>query len=251
MMPLTKVVDDLYRLLGLEKPVLAPVFVTDVVANAINGALQEIYRLVGEFFRYTNQVDLVYGGGSHPLSMVTMSIHESTKIIEIVAPDGVTRLRPLNRRQELDHYVQTYNPAAAAGSPEAFWVERTYSSTPGAMIHIAPPALSSVAITLKATTTFELPRLDPAVIVAYTEASGGDGGTSLNSVELPIPLDWIETYLMPLARKQASRSHYWIMKEEQAGYEADYQAAVEELKALNPKPKSDSSTQSDPNQGHA
>ena len=248
MLPLTKVVDDLYRLLGMELPVNVPTFVADVATNSINGAMQEIVALVGEFFRFSTPLTVTVTAGTNEQAV---TLAESTKVIEVIRPDGV-RLRPLNRIQEFDNYLAQFNPQAVTGTPEAYWLERTWNSTPGAILHIVPGA-GGTSLVLKATTTYELPILTVATVTAYTVAgSGNDGGASLNATPFPIPYDWVESYLIPLARKQASRSHYWILNDPQElqMYEKDYESAVASLRLLNPKPLEDQEVAVDPQQGH-
>lgn len=248
MMHISKVVDDLYRLLGMEQPIQAPSFVADVATNAINAGIQDIFRETGEFFRFTTHVPVTFGGGSNNTLNQPLNIQESTRVIEIIGPDGVTRLRPLNRKQELDWYIATYNPDAQDGFPEAYWLERTYEDSPRAIIHITPGAVQATPITLSVITTFEVPFLDSTLVGNYS-SNPSMGRAALDAVELPIPLDWTETYLMPLARGHAMRSHYWIMKDEAQMYSADYDKAIEKLKLLNPKPREDFDTEVDPQQG--
>jgi len=250
MLNLSKVVDDLYRLLGMEQPVNAPSFVADVATNAINAAVQDIFRETGEFFRFTTHSSLTFGGAGNDASKQSLSIEESTRVIEIIGPDGITRLRPLNRKEELDWYAPTYNPSAATGHPEAFWLERTYGANPGAIVHITPPSLTTTALMLTVVTTFEIPELSGELVAAYS-SNHETGATALNAVILPIPMDWMETYLMPLARGHAMRSHYWILKDEAQMFSADYDKAIEKLKLLNPKPREDFDTQVDSQQGRS
>jgi hypothetical protein len=248
MLSLSKVVDDLYRLLGMEQPIHAPAFVSDVATNAINAAIQDIFRETGEFFRFTNSFPITFGGGTNNTSAQPLDIEESTRIIEVIAPDGITRLRPLNRRQELDHYASTFNPDAVIGSPEAYWLERTYMQNTGSILHIVPSSLSATPILLKVVTTFEVPELSSTIVANYS-SDAPNGEANLNAVSLPIPLDWVETFLMPLARGHAMRSHYWILKDEAQMFSADYEKAIAKLQALNPKPREDADTRPDPSQG--
>jgi hypothetical protein len=250
MLHLSKVVDDLYRLLGMEQPVNAPSFVADVATNAINAAVQDIFRETGEFFRFTTHSSVTFGGTGNNASKQSLNIQESTRVIEIIGPDEISRLRPLNRQQELDWYAPTFNPSAAIGHPEAFWLERTYGANPGAILHITPPALAQTALSLKVITTFEIPELDGALVANYS-SNHETGAAALNAVILPIPMDWMETYLMPLARGHAMRSHYWILKDEAQMFSADYDKAIAMLKLLNPEPREDFDTQVDPQQGRS
>jgi len=233
-LPITKVREDLYRLLGMEEPINAPAFVADVVANAINAAIQDIFRETGEYFRYTQTHSLTYGGSGRDTSKAELPIEPSTNIIRVRV--GGRNLRPLARRQEVDYYAATYNPSAASGTPEAYFLERTYDGEAGAILHITPPALAGVALVASVDTTFEVPHISAADL---TNAS----------ISLPVPLSWVETYLMPLSRGHAMRSHYWIMKDEAAMYSADYEKAIANLKLLNPKPKADNDTRPQPEQG--
>jgi len=248
MLNLSKVVDDLYRLLGMEQPVNAPAFIADVATNAINAAIQDIFRETGEFFRFTTYTNVTFGSNSSNVANQPLNIQESTRVIEVIGPDGITRLRPLNRKEELDWYAATYNPSATAGSPEAFWLERTYTANPGSILHITPSAVSGTPLTVTVVTTFEVPELDGTLVANYS-ANNSTGAAALNAVTLPIPLDWMETYLMPLARGHAMRSHYWILKDEAQMFSADYDKAIEKLKLLNPKPREDFDTEVDPQQG--
>lgn len=233
-LPISKVRDDLYRLLGMEEPINAPAFVADVVANAMNAALQDIFRETGEYFRFTQTHNLTFGGAGRSQDAIELNIEPSTNLIRVV--NGGRNLRPLARRQEVDYYASTYNPEAVEGTPEAYFLERTYSGTPSAILHITPKALVGTPLQVAVETTFEIPHLSSEDLTD-------------DSINLPVPLAWVESYLMPLARGHAMRSHYWIMKDEAALYSADYDKAIANLKLLNPKPKQDSDTKPTGEQG--
>lgn len=218
----------------MEQPFNAPTFIADVVAIAINSAIQDIFNAVGEYFRFTGGTTLTFGGAGNSRDTKHLTIQQSTHVIEVL--NGIKRLHPLNRRAELDHYSSTYNPGAVDGTPEAFWLERTHDTDPGATLHITPPAPADTPVTLNIVTTFEIPHISSADI-------------SNDEIELPIPNDWVEIYLLPLARGHAMRSHYWIQKESAALYSADYDKAIAALALLNPKPREDKDTAPDPNQG--
>jgi len=231
-LPISKVRDDLYRLLGMEEPINAPDFVADIAANAINAALQNIFSETGNLFTATQTTILVFGGANNSTNAKSFQIDPGTKIVRVLLNDRP--LRSVARRQEIDSYKETYSPNAQNGMPEAYYLERTYSSgTPGAILHIMPGATEGTAITITIETTIPVPRITADELED-------------DSIILPIPHDWAETFLIPLARGHAMRSHYWIMKDEAALYSADFDRAMASLKGLNPRPAEDQDTTTDP-----
>lgn len=231
-LPISKVRDDLCRLLGMEEPINAPDFIGDVVANSINAAIQNIFSETGNLFTATQVTQLTFGGTGNPTNAKSFPIDPGTKIIRVLL--NGRPLRSVARRQEIDTYKDTYNPDAQEGTPEAYYLERTYDNgTPGAILHIMPGALQGTALVVQVETTVPVPRIT---------ADDLDD----DSLILPIPHDWTETFLIPLARGHAMRSHYWIMKDEGAMYAADFDRALAALKGLNPRPAEDQDTTTDP-----
>lgn len=211
----------------------APVFVADVVSNAINAALQNIFSETGNLFTATDKQELVFGGsGGASKTAKHFPIDPGTKIVRALYNNKP--LRSVARRQEVDSYVETYSPSAQEGTPEAYYLERTYEEgTPGGILHIMPGAAGSQPLTITLETTIPVPRVTAVDLEDDT-------------IILPIPHDWTETYLIPLARGHAMRSHYWILKDEAALYTADFERAMAALKALNPRPSEDQDTIPEP-----
>lgn len=209
----------LLRLVYAEVSATTPAYIHEDAAMAFNGAYQLLWASpkTGYFTEESATVSIVDGTSAYALPASTL------KLI------GPTRLRGYDLI-EVEQYANFQRPALiglsldATGTPRIFHLdcERADSSLADFV---------SVTLRLKPTPDFS----DTLTYTASTHPPSFSAcDLEVDTGSMPAPQEYFESVILPIARRNMSRSHWFRNKEAVPGIDADYQSALSLLGLLNP-----------------
>jgi len=193
--------NDLLRKLYIEDPTaLAGVILTGLqndCVDAINRAFQTIWTAPYDFFR-KKHFDFNTASGTQEYTL-------DQALQEIIGPvkvnGGTPHLRPIKDRGDFDNYATRFQGsltnAVANAQPVAYYLERLWQdgadSTVVKMLFTPTPD-TAYSIDFEGSTEA------PSFTLAELQAEP----------DLPIPHNYVESILLPVARLFVARSHYFM-----------------------------------------
>lgn len=208
--------NDLLSKLGYEDYTLAPALALQDCVVAINGALQML-QTAGQDYFTREKLTTAFGIG---VGMVALAKTIQT-VIGPVRWNDIKPLRALASRGELDQYDRIYlgssSYGAAAGTPQAYWIENIKSGTTGDInqINLWLVPVPSVAGNLVS----EIINDAAAYVVADLSGSG----------VIPVAQAYTESIFLPIARMLVTRSSQFSRPSILPGLTTDYQVAMQRL----------------------
>lgn len=217
-MTLNDLKEDLLRKLWLENPANAPAYILPDVASAINRAYQLLWSSKDDFFRReTATVATTIGAPTIALPAAVQEVLGPVRI------SGGLPLVPLRDEGDYNMASSLYPDASGTGTPRYYYTRRTRAATADNVTIVlallpVPDAVASILI--------DVANEAPAFTVAQF--------TAAPSTVLPIPHNYAELYLQPIARKCVTTSHFFWDKDKQAQIDNDYQEALAALGIADP-----------------
>lgn len=226
------VVDDLFRMWGIEKPCATTLSVRERAITDLNAAMQTIWSFsknVDFWTRTTELVTVPAGIGSILLS------NDIQNVLSPCRTEADNRpLAPLHSIDELEnfsiYYLGGLTHAQATGTPTSFYVERdnqTGNDPARCTLHLAPTPV--VDTTVKLDVIKECPRF------SWKDYE--------NCSRIPIPHQYIESILLPITRYRSSNYRLFYDKEGKSAIFEEYQMALGQLGANDPIPTWDKTEQ--------
>jgi hypothetical protein len=218
-MTLKELRDDLLRKVWVEYPNTAPDFVFEDVTIAINAALQIMWSGPVDYFRRTK---------------TTFSLTTAEKVCDqnvqevigpvIIASTGAEIIRALDQ-QQFTFAAQRHLGSAAMDSavPIIYWVDAERQSADDSVkvtMRFSPTPAASTSITMIVAT--EAPSYSVATV------------TSANAEVVPIPHKYVESILLPLARNEIAKSHWFWDDKNRAPLKESAGLAMALLSSLDP-----------------
>ena len=201
------------------------------VVSAINRAFQMIWTAPksSHFTRKHFTFSVVGGTSSYALDSTLQAVLGPVKL------DGATpHLRAITERGDFDNYPTRFkgalSNAAASGRPEAYFLERLFADAAEATtvnMLLTPTPDTSYSADFEG--SIEAPNFTLAEIDA--------------DVALPMPHQYVESILQPIARMYITRSHFFMADRRQAEIQAftmDYAEARRQIGATDPLVPEDS-----------
>lgn len=231
MMTRRQIRDDILRRAWIERPEAAPAHVLADVATAVNQTLQTLHLMPGaEFFRLRSWEVTVPGGQrSVELPAAVQTVRQVRRVT------SGKELRPVSTRSDILHYARRFLGADAEepGLPAAYWLESGESGvledSVASTLHVAPAPAAATALEVRAEA--EAPRYTAADM--ESEAEG-----------IAAPHGYIESLVLPLARRQASRFSWFAGGDAAAArLDDDAAAALAALGLAAPWKQPESATQ--------
>lgn len=217
---LASIAGDLVRKLGYASLSVAPASAPDDIAKALNWALQTMWQ-AGEdwFLRETLSVALTAGVSLYSLP------DEVRSVLGPVRLAGGAPLRRLESRGEVSDYALLYlgqsSRALAAATPQAFYVEHGRQSGDDAhavRLHIVPPP-SVLAVAGHS----------PLAVEGVSECPAYTADDLEEEDAVPVPDQFTESILLPLARLAVTRSELFSRPDALPRIEADAERALAAL----------------------
>ena len=198
--------NDLLRKLYIEDPsALSGVILTGLQADcvdAINRAFQTLWTAPADFFRRKHfQFATVSGTQEYTLEQGVQEVLGPVKV-----NGGTPHLRPVKDRGDFDNYATRFQGSltnvVSNAQPKAYYLERLWQDA-------ADSAVCKMLLT---------PTPDTAYTIDFegsTEAPSFTLAELQAEPDLPIPHNYVEGILLPVARLFACRSHYFMAAERQ------------------------------------
>lgn len=218
-MKVNEAIDSMYEVFGIPNNASAPDIMRRRIFNDLNSAMQLLWTKGHRLLDY-------YTRGEETIT-VTANQKEtllSDNIQSVLGPvrraDGML-LRPIRTRGEYDNYASIYAgsiTALAGAPPQAYFIDQNRGSAPDATsisIFVVPVP------TVNTTLTLEVSLRAPAFTTAdYT-----------NQTQIPIPHNYAETLLLPIARYLVCSSLFFADKSKQREplLKAEYDRALQTL----------------------
>ena len=222
-MSLCQVVHELYMLWGIDCPKNAPKFAVRRALNDVNAALQMVWNQAENRSYWTNEtITLTLTDGQNTLNL-------DDSIQNVVGPCRLASshraLTPIGSINELENFADLYLDGAALATPIAYHIERLSQSGPDparCIFHVTP-TVQGANVNLLLDIVREAPRftvedLDTCPLI-------------------PIPHQYVETLLLPIARYRASGFvMLFTAKDQTDQINREYQEARVELGLADPLP---------------
>ena len=216
-------IDSIYEVFGLPGNAAAPTIMKRRIFNDLNSAMQLLWakgnRLFDFYTRRNQTVTIQANAASVELSDDVQSVLGS-----VATGSPRVLLRPIRSRGEYDAFYSIYANSLttlANATPQAYYVEATRSASgPDATtITLFVVPRPSVTTNLEMEVTLKAP--------SFTEA---DYNAS-PSTSIPIPHNYAETLLLPIARYVACSSLFFADKSKQREpqLKAEYDRALQSL----------------------
>ena len=219
-MTVTSAIDSMYEVFGLPGNSAAPLIMKRRIFSGLNEAMQVLWskghRLLDFYTRSEGSVTFAPGVGTMELNSSTQSVVGPVRR----ASDNVL-LRPISTRGEYESFHSIYANSLTAltpAPPQAYFIEATRSSGADAtaltMFVVPVPAVSTQ---IKYGASLTAPR--------FTESD------YTNAVSIPVPHDYAESILLPIARYLVSSSLFFAdkAKQREPALKADYERALATL----------------------
>jgi len=223
-MNVTQAIDAIYEVFGIPNNASAPEIMRRRIFNDLNSALQLIWskghRLLDYYTRQTITATITANSNNVVLSDSVSAVLGPVKRVS----DGLG-LRPIRTRGEYDSFASIYAGSLTAltgAPPQAYFIDEKRPD---------PDASDSTKITLSVVPTptantslsIEVSLKAPAFTVS-------DYGTN-PAIVIPIPHNYAETLLLPIARYLSSSSLFFADKSKQREplLKAEYDRALKTL----------------------
>jgi hypothetical protein len=220
-MTVTQAIDSIYEVFGIPSNSAAPEIMRRRIFNDLNSAMQLLWSKGHRFLDFYTRREI-----SATILANTYSADLSDDVQSVIGPvrNGTTLLRPIASRGEFDNYHSIYAgslTALAPGTPQAYFIEALRPSS-GAdattlKIYIVPAAAATPIV------------LNLAVAIKAPTFTTSD--YSAGNVNIPIPHNYAETLLLPIARYLACSSLFFADKSKQREpqLKAEYDRALQTL----------------------
>lgn len=218
-MKVNEAIDAMYEVFGVPNNAAAPDIMRRRIFNDLNSSLQLLWtkghRLLDYYTR--SEITITIPSGSNNVSL-------PDSVQSVLGPvrrsDGII-LRPISSRGEYENYHAIYLGSVAAsapGTPQAYFIEAGTNTGPDASLltlFIVPRPLTNIDI--KAGVSLNAPSF---TIANYTTPT-----------EIPIPHNYAETLLLPIARYLVCSSLFFADKSKQREplLKAEYDRAMQTL----------------------
>jgi hypothetical protein len=220
-MTLKELRDDVLRKVWVEYPATAPTFVFEDVTIAINSALQLMWTAPVDYFRRSKL--------SFTLNSGVSSYTVQQDLQEIIGPVTVTssgaEIIRARDPQEFAFAAQRFLGASTTGSavPVVYFVDSTRqvaddSVTTDILFSPAPAANTGISIVIST----EAPNYTVAEVTAASTAV------------IPVPHQYVETVLLPLARNEVAKSHWFWDEKNRASFKEAATMAMAALGVFDP-----------------
>jgi hypothetical protein len=227
-----QVVDDLFRMWGIEKACATTLSVKERAISDLNAAMQTLWsysKNVDFWTRTTEVVTVPASSGSILLSDDIQNVITPCRTQEDNRP-----LAPLHSIDELENFSTYYlgglSHSEATGIPTSFYVSRGNQSGDDparCTLHLAPRPLVDTAV--KIDVIKECPRYD------WSDYE--------NETSIPVPHQYGESILLPIARYRSSSYRLFYDKEGKPAILNEYKMALSQLGANDPNPTWDKTEQ--------
>lgn len=217
--------DDLLRKLGFMDAGTAPTEALQDVAQAINWAMQTLWRAGTNYFtKEVATVALVSGQRAYTLDQNIQSV-----LGQVITAGGKT-LGRLSSSSEVEDFAMIYLGSSTRdqtnGAPVAYHIENRRNA--GTDLHetvlfVVPPP-NAAAVTSHSPLSFDAIRECTSYAVADLSAT----------TAIPVADGYAETVFLPLARLQITRSHLFSKDELIKSIEADAAQAMQTLGLADP-----------------
>lgn len=195
------------------------------VVTAINESFQSLWTAPFDHFRRKHfTFPTVIGTSAYTLDQTVQDVLGPVK-----ANDATPHLRPIKDRGDFDNYATRFKKALTNSSsnarPEAYFLERLFRDA-------ADSALIKMLLTPAPDAVYTID------MEASTEAPSFTLAEIDSAVALPIPHQYVETVLLPIARMNVTRSHYFLADErptELQKMEQDFIAARKQIGDTDPQ----------------
>ena len=221
-MTVNQAIDSIYEVFGLPGNSAAPEIMRRRIFNDLNSAMQLLWSKGHRFldFYTRKEITAVIQAGTNNASL-------PDDVQSVIGPvrNGQTLLRPISSRGEFDAYHSIYGDSITpleAGNPQAYFIEALRPDS-GAdattlKIYVVPGAPASSSVTLTLAVAMKAP--------TFTTSDYATG-----NINIPIPHNYAETLLLPIARYLACSSLFFADKSKQREpqLKAEYDRALQTL----------------------
>ena len=219
-MKVNEAIDAMYEVFGVPNNASAPPIMQRRILNDLNSAMQLLWskghRLLDFYTRSEETATITANQKETVLSDNIQSVLGPVRRVT----DGML-LRPIRTRGEYDNYASIYAGSITAltgAPPQAYFVDQNRGNPPDAT------ALSILVVpvpTVNTLITLEVSLRAPA----YTSTD------YTNQTQIPIPHNYAETLLLPIARYLACSSLFFADKSKQREplLKAEYDRALQTL----------------------
>jgi len=212
-------IDSMYEVFGIPNNAAAPDIMRRRIFNDLNSAMQLLWtkghRLLDYYTRSEESVTIPPNQKETPLNESIQSVLGPVRRV-----DGML-LRPIKTRGEYDNYASIYAgsiTALAGAPPQAYYIDQSRGTAPDAAslsIFVIPVPTVSTVLALEA--SLRAPAFTTADYTAQTQ--------------IPIPHNYAETLLLPIARYLVCSSLFFADKSKQREplLKAEYDRAMQTL----------------------
>lgn len=182
-------------------PTNLPITILQIGSDGIGDSIENLFP---------HGPDACYiGGGAESMYLMDRILFDAGDVPE--------PLMPVGSRNEIDHYVELYGD-----TPRAYFLERQHINSPDSAqvyLRFAPPFEEDAIVALDV--QIEPARLSWSDFLARTE--------------IPVPHQYVESILLPIARFMATSNHRYKQKERHENLMAQYKLALTTLKVVDPQ----------------
>lgn len=219
-MKVNEAIDAMYEVFGVPNNASAPPIMQRRIFNDLNSAMQLLWskghRLLDFYTRSEEAVTIAPNQKETLLSDNIQSVLGPVRRVT----DGML-LRPIRTRGEYDNYASIYAGSITAltgAPPQAYFIDQNRGTAPDATslsILVVPVPIISTQLTLEVSL-----RAPTYAAADYT-----------NQTQIPIPHNYAETLLLPIARYLACSSLFFADKSKQREplLKAEYDRALQTL----------------------
>ena len=219
-MTLKELRDDLLRKVWVEYPSTAPAFVFEDITIAINTALQIMWAGPVDYFRRTKVTFSLTTSGEYTCAQDVQEVIGPVTI----ATSGVEIIRSVDQ-QQFRFMAQRFLGVSAADSlvPLVYWVDtERQNADDSVVVKMAFSPTPAVALDIKMVVATEAPSYSVAVV------------TNANAEVVPMPHKYVESILLPLARNEVAKSHWFWDEKNREALQGSAAMAMSMLAALDP-----------------
>jgi hypothetical protein len=217
----------LLRLVNIETVATAPSYIKDDAATALNQAFQEIWSSPDSdyFTREEKTLSTVAGTKAYVLAEAIQDILGPIRFTATGKP-----IAPCESKGELHAFGPIFQSGesydVSHGEPQVYYLDRTRSPSDEDEVLVVTLLLA--------------PTPDKAYTITYDAALECPSFTRSDFCDtplakLPIPHKYVETILLPIARYNMTRSHFFSNQDLMKALEGDYLKAMRQIGYVDPQ----------------
>jgi hypothetical protein len=203
----------------------SPTFALDRAINDINTALQLVWNNAeGRDYWSNSTLTLQFDDGDSSYDL-------DDSVQNVVGPCRISTskrvLAPIRTISEYEEFSSIYTDGETETNPIAYFIDRLNQAggDPAKCVLMVTPPVSGASISLLLDVVLEAPRFDV---------------NDLSTCPIiPIPHNYIETLLLPIARYQAAAYYLFRQPDQKESIERAYQQAIVSLGLSNPSQSSE------------